>query len=219
MEIIKQACSNLGLTVKDWNLKWNGELAKSKTPIEYIVVHHDVWQGGTMLDIHNDHVKNKGWRGTGYHVRIRTDGTVELGRPFGYYGGHCSQQEMNGRSIGMVYEGNFEKTTPSDKQYEVGAALTKEIIRLSGTIKPQNVRPHNYFTPKACPGKNFPMVKLLADIMKKDVSNFDKGLEWLTKNKIINSPDYWHQNAVKGGAIDGMYARILIEMLGVKMNG
>ena len=186
MEIIKQACHNVGAKIKDWNLQWNGELAMSKTPIEYIVIHHDVWTGGTMLDIHNDHIKNKGYRGTGYHLRIRKDGSVELGRPFGTVGGHCSQQEMNYRSIGIVFEGNFENEIPTPEQINTGIAVIKEIIRLSFTIKPQNIRPHNYFTPKACPGKNFPMTKFIAGVMAKEseLSNFEKGLDYLVKTKV-----------------------------------
>ena len=44
----------------------------------------------------------------GYHYLIRTDGTVERGRPDFIRGAHCTADNMNFRSIGVALTGNFD---------------------------------------------------------------------------------------------------------------
>jgi N-acetylmuramoyl-L-alanine amidase len=46
---------------------------------------------------------------------------------------------------------------------------------------------------------------------KEENSNLESELELLQKFGIINSPDYWKQNAVKGKTVAGEYAAILIQ--------
>lgn len=41
-----------------------------------------------------------------------------------------------------------------------------------------------------------------------------KGIQALTESKVINSPEYWLENAVKGKQVDGEYVGVLISRLG-----
>jgi len=159
MNYIEQAAINAGIKIIDYKLKFKPELSKSYSEIDHIVCHHDVWQGGTMLDIHEDHMINNGYRGTGYHARFPSTGGIELGRPHGMIGGHCKQDKMNYRSIGLVWEGNFDETQMTVPQLSDSTKFLAEYVKLTGQPI-DKILPHNDFADKSCPGANFPMKKL-----------------------------------------------------------
>jgi hypothetical protein len=152
---IIQKANELGLEVIDYNLQFSPALAKSWYDITHGIRHHDVWPGGTMEDIHEDHMLNKGYRGTGYHFRFPRTGGVEIGRPVGMIGGHCKQQEMNYRSLGLVWEGNMDEDRLTEKQFEDSAKF------LSIFVDQLVFEDHNAFAKKSCPGVNFPSGQLM----------------------------------------------------------
>lgn len=197
MELIRQAIKNAGLKEVDYNLEFIPELAKSNSAIDHIIIHHDVWTGGTMKDIHIDHQKNKGYRGTGYNVRVRKDGSVELGRPFGMVGGHCSQDKMNYHSLGLVFEGNFDKEQMGRVQFEAGAKLIAETVRLSNYIKLDNIKPHNIYAKKSCPGTNFPLKEMLSYSTAYSVEKYNPHLQVSDWAKTA------HEWVVENGVSDG----------------
>jgi hypothetical protein len=168
MDKIKQAALNAGIKIIDYNLEFSPALSKSYSDIIYIICHHDVWQGGTMKDIHRDHKVNNGYRGTGYHARFPSTGGIELGRPHSMIGGHCKQQKMNYESIGLVWEGNLDVTQMTVPQLSDSTKFLAEYVKLTGQPI-DKILPHNHFADKSCPGANFPMKKL-KDIVQERIN-------------------------------------------------
>lgn len=82
----------------------------SPEQIDYIVVHcsatidgHDI--GYAEIDaMHRD----RGWAGCGYHIIIRLDGTIELGRPYNMAGAHA--YGYNRKSWGICLVGGLDSS-------------------------------------------------------------------------------------------------------------
>ncbi|RKD25206.1 N-acetylmuramoyl-L-alanine amidase [Caminicella sporogenes DSM 14501] len=55
-------------------------------------------------------------------------------------------------------------------------------------------------------------------LREKAVNELERDLKNLTEIGIINSPDYWLQNAVKGKTVKGEYAAVLIERIAEVIN-
>lgn len=73
------------------------------------------------------------------------------------YGAHCRQDEMNTRSLGICFVGNFDFDPPPDPQWELGIRLIKSLLEVFD-IPAQRVWGHNAFAHyKTCPGKKFNM--------------------------------------------------------------
>lgn len=210
---LKDTLIREGFIVRDYGLKFNPSLAASSSAIEYIIVHHDMWPGATMENIHKDHL-NKGWRGTGYHFRVRLNGDVELGRLIGAVGSHCSEENMNFRSIGVVFEGCYTDypgiLTTKDMpiiQYKSGIKLLK-LLMDTMKIPYQNVRPHNYYAKKDCPGKYFPLATLLGDLNKKPEAPPKEEIELIyeTLNKLgIVTEQRFNEPITRGEAMKMVY--------------
>ena len=65
----------------------------------------------TIEQIRQMHLK-RGFTDIGYHIYIRKDGTICMGRKFEQVGAHCLG--WNDRSIGICYEGGLLNGKPSD---------------------------------------------------------------------------------------------------------
>jgi len=80
----------------------------------------------------------------------------------------------------------------------------------------------DYWTENAVPGKTVDggyMNQLILNFvaMHKIVNSFEEVMGVLKDMGIVNSPDYWVQNAIKGGTVDGAYAGALIENIAGKL--
>ena len=94
------------------NLRFNEEL-KPRAFTDYIILHHSgVKARHTAKDIHQWH-KNKGWAGIGYHYFIDKEGNIFECRPRDTVGAHA--KGYNGNSIGVCFEGDFNKEQPKEK--------------------------------------------------------------------------------------------------------
>ena len=138
------------------NLKFEEEL-KPRTTTRYIILHHsEVASSHTAEDIHQWH-KNNGWAGIGYHYLVDKIGEVYEGRPRGTVGAHA--RGHNEESIGVCFEGDFNKESMNEKQ-ENAAIILLTILSLA--YSDAELRMHNDFNPqKNCPGRNFPFDRLL----------------------------------------------------------
>jgi hypothetical protein len=193
MNKIEQAAKNAGIKITDYNLNFTPDLAKSYSEIDHVICHHDVWQGGTMKDIHRDH--SKFMRGSGYHGRFPTEGGIELGRPYGMIGGHCKQQKMNYRSIGLVWEGNLDVTKMSDEQFRDSTKFLAEYVKLTGQHI-DKILGHNIFANKSCPGQNFPMLEIKKRVQALLNQDENKAAPWA-----VSGQDFVRKSKVNGVSI------------------
>lgn len=199
--------------IKNIGLSFNQPL-KKRTKTNYIVLHHRASMGDAK-SIHSAHI-NQGWAGAGYHVYIRTSGEAFELRPLDYVGAHASG--FNEKSIGVCFEGNFEKDTMTDNQKIAGI---KVLSFLKQKFPDAKIVCHKDLCATLCPGKNFPAKELTElKISKKGQSKLESAndITWelaqmieitdtggfvkaLDKAKEENSPLYWgyYKIANKGG--------------------
>lgn len=151
------------------NLKFDEEL-EPRTATRFIILHHsEVTLPHTVEDIHQWH-KNKGWAGIGYHYFIDKEGEVYEGRPCGTVGAHA--RGHNDESIGVCFEGDFNKESMSEKQENAAIIL---LTMLSLAYSDAELCMHNVFNPhKNCPGKNFPFERLSLTIADRKQSILGK---------------------------------------------
>lgn len=107
----------------------------------------------TVEEIHNMHIKQKGWLGIAYHYLIRFNGDIYEGRPEGTIGGHTLNQ--NSYSIGLVYNGGVDKNikpkdTRTPEQREALFELVEYLLK-KYDLRITDVYGHRDFQNKACP--------------------------------------------------------------------
>lgn len=134
------------------DLKFRNNLA-IRTKTTKIVLHHADASNCTVNMVHNWHLNN-GWSGIGYHFLVRKDGTVYEGRPLNAIGSHCLGQ--NNDSIGICFEGNFEKEKMGSEQLKVGTELVLDLMKRFN-IPTSKIYGHKDLLATSCPGKNFPL--------------------------------------------------------------
>jgi N-acetyl-anhydromuramyl-L-alanine amidase AmpD len=132
------------------NYSWKSQPIARKATI-WIVVHHTGTTSATVEGIHRHHQDVQGWNGFGYHAYIRKDGRVFSGRPFGTVGAHC--RGYNHNSIGICFEGNFEKEQMTQAQVDKGIELLKYLNKMYPEARITRHKDLNNDT--LCPGRNF----------------------------------------------------------------
>lgn len=139
------------------NLKFSQELEfRDDFATDYIILHHsEVISRHTIEDIHKWHL-NKGWAGVGYHYFIDKEGEIFEGRPHWAVGAHT--YGFNEKSVGVCFEGDFNKEQMSEKQ-EDAAVMLLSILSLA--YEDATVLGHGQLCDKRCPGKFFPLNSLL----------------------------------------------------------
>ena len=152
--------------------------------IKYIILHHAEATIASPEDIHRWHLDN-GWAGFGYNEYIRKDGIVYIGRG-DFVGAQC--QNYNSSSYGICCEGNFEQEMMNPVQLRV---LIERIKYHKTRFKNYNcTAPHSQFCDTACPGKLFPLTRILQESEVKTMT-FEEALKILVEKGVIQSPDYW----------------------------
>ena len=139
-----------------------------RTRTTAIVLHHRAGEGD-VESIHRQHL-SQGWAGIGYNFYIRLDGRIFLGRGWNNEGAHAgSSNDYNAKSIGICFEGNYDvrKEMP-EAQYNAGVWLIREGLKLFPTII--EILRHRDVSATACPGRYFPLEKMIQDArVKEDV--------------------------------------------------
>ena len=144
------------MEIKETKLNWAGSLAKRST-IDMIVLHHASATNCTIYNIHNWHLAN-GWAGCGYHYFINKRGEIFKGRPDDTIGSHA--KGFNSTSIGICFEGNFDKEVPPQAQIDAGLELVAYLKKKYGIGK---IKGHGALMATACPGKCFPMEEFIGE--------------------------------------------------------
>lgn len=103
------------------------------------------------------HVKGNGWSDIGYHVVIRRDGSLELGRPYDVVGAHTKGHNTD--SIGICWVGRVK---PSIAQYQ-SLVNTFKVLMAAHGLKLGDIYGHTELNAgKSCP--NLDMNKFRGDI-------------------------------------------------------
>lgn len=85
----------------------------------------------SMADVRRFHMQVNKWKAEGYHLLVRRDGSVELGRPEAQVGAHVAGH--NTGTLGYAYEGGLDaqgraKDTRTPAQKATMLRLTKDAI-------------------------------------------------------------------------------------------
>lgn len=123
---------------------------------KFIVIHHsEVVSRHSINDVHQWHL-NKGWVGCGYHYFINKEGEIYEGRPVWSVGAHLYGHNKD--SIGICFEGDFNKEQMNNKQAEAAIML---IAMLSLAYENAKIVRHvDLAKEKNCPGNNFPFEEM-----------------------------------------------------------
>lgn len=124
--------------------------------IKFFILHHsEVTASHTVEEVHRWHL-NKGWAGIGYHYFISKAGEIYEGRPLDTVGAHT--YGYNSNSVGVCFEGDFNKEEMGEKQLNAGVMLLCWLKQAypEATI----VRHGRLVKGKTCPGRHFPFDKL-----------------------------------------------------------
>lgn len=128
--------------------------------IKYLVIHHSATSPDVDIeDIHQMHL-NEGFTCVGYHCFIKSDGTVQWGRPMDSQGAHAYSSNHN--SLGVCLAGYFHKDKvntgqwsdkPTDEQLR---SLVDVLVNWKKKI-PQQVKivGHRELCATSCPGDGF----------------------------------------------------------------
>lgn len=139
---------------------------------KYIVVHHSAGASGNAEEIGRLHREERGWDGLGYHFVIGNGNGAPLGGvEVGYrwldqsHGAHAGTDEHNQHGIGICVVGNYDVGEMPEEAYRSLRELTSWLARRYG-ITPDRILPHSRVRPDptACPGKFFPLERLLKDV-------------------------------------------------------
>jgi hypothetical protein len=172
----------------------------------WIIVHHADAKEYAPEQCHADHLLN-GWAGAGYNEYIRKDGTIYIMRG-DHIGAQCANN--NSKSYGICCEGDYEteKAMPSAQYNSLVERIRYHKKRFKNLV---GIKPHYYFNKTTCPGKYFPIDKLITSVYAESNSvTLEQAIEIIKQAGVINSPDYWQRNAVIGGNVIGEYAGKLI---------
>lgn len=183
------------------NLNFISPLTKRKKT-SYIVLHHRAGSGD-INSIHTAH-QRLGWAGCGYHLYITKDGKVFSGRPIDTVGAQCTG--YNEKSVGVCFEGDFEKEEMTSLQAKAGAKVIKYLKKEFASAR---VVRHKDLVATLCPGKNFPFEDIINEKEQKEqklesanditwelkqkieIQDTDGFVKALDKAKKENSPLYW----------------------------
>lgn len=130
------------------------KLKKTNRLIDKIIIHCSATQ--SKMDIGAKEIrqwhKAKGWSDIGYHLCIRRDGTVELGRDINRVGAHVSGH--NTGSIGICLIGGVDARMMPESNYtnDQWRSLRNTLRFLKLDYPSASIHGHNEFTKmKACP--------------------------------------------------------------------
>ena len=149
------------------DVRWRGALTPISRKITRLIQHHMAHTSWTFEQVHNYHRDGNGWLGIGYSYWIGFDGRIYEGR--GRNIGAHAGASWNGISYGIGYQGNFETQQMTDAQLASGARLNAKLLREEGLAVGAIVGHGTRFggtSSSLCPGKNFRMAELKAEVQK-----------------------------------------------------
>ena len=155
------------MEIKEVKYEWAGALAQRHT-IDMIVLHHTDASTCSPTDVHWWHVRN-GWSGIGYHYFVSKQGVVFKGRPDNVIGSHV--KGYNSTSIGVVFEGRYNKEMMPEAQLQAGKEL---IAHLKHKYNITKVKRHKDLMATDCPGTLFPFEEMIGQEKENLVLSFQR---------------------------------------------
>lgn len=150
----------VGYIANNWTHKW-----------ERIILHHTFKptiaqfnerpDGAYWMRVIDRYHRLKGWAGIGYHFVITPDGLIYIGRDLNTSGAHTRGQ--NSKAIGVCLLGNFDEETPTEPQWSSMKFLLCWLHHRF-TIPISELRFHNEFATKTCPGSRLDLHAIRAVI-------------------------------------------------------
>ena len=127
--------------------------------IDKIILHHSLTKDSETVSwnaIRKYHTETCGWSDNGYHYGlelINDHYEILVGRPLVRIGAHT--RGYNRGSIGICLVGNFDLSSPPQKQWDLCIQLVEDLMAIF-KISKKGVFGHTEFNPhKSCPGRNF----------------------------------------------------------------
>ncbi|XP_036336905.1 peptidoglycan-recognition protein SB1-like [Rhagoletis pomonella] len=143
---------------------WNAAAARSPARIsgkvDYVIIHHSDNPNGCstpadcqrlIKNIQSDHKGRRKFSDIGYNFIIAGDGNSYEGRGFGLQGSHAPNYNRN--SIGIVFIGNFENTTPSQTMLQNAKDLIEHAVQQGYLKDNYTLLGHRQTKATACPGQ------------------------------------------------------------------
>ena len=129
-----------------------------------IVFHHSLASTSSSAEIKSWHLE-RGFDDIGYHFVIRKNGSVEPGRNIRSIGAHAAGRNRD--SIGVCFEGDFRRESPTEFQYDSALGVYHGLCRLYN--KNLCVEFHRDLFDNPCPGELFDRGKLLTYLKRGEV--------------------------------------------------
>ncbi len=168
---------------------------RARNTTNRVIVHHAAAQDIGADEIHDYH-KRSGMGGIAYHFYVRSDGTVERGRTEGMVGAHTAGHNTD--SIGLCFEGNFEKHEMPEAQRQSGRALMAYIFGHYGRLEVQR---HSDVNATACPGKYFPFEEVIDVITQ---TEFNEMADTWLRDLGNRTPSEWSEEARQWAEGEGL---------------
>jgi len=107
------------------------------------------------------------WRDVGYHFGIELiDKNYQIlsGRMMTEEGAHCPEYQMNKKSLGICFVGNFDEVEPPREQWSLGLKFVRSLCEVFDLPK-TSVNGHREHAPyKSCPGKKFDLERFRKEL-------------------------------------------------------
>ena len=190
------------LQFQDYDLDFQEERFRD-LPEENVIgvtYHHTATSDRSIEGHHDFHTDVRGWAGVGYHFQVRSDGTLEVGRPLSIQGAHAGG-EANRQTIGVAISGNFDQNRPPQEQLEAVAELHVWLERVYFNKKLELFE-HSDWMNTSCAGNHFDLNKL-EELIEKERQYRDE----LDEVEV----DYYIQDVVDGRILNNESKGFLID--------
>jgi len=130
----------------------------------YVIIHHTQAEEVDAAAVKAYHL-SLGWTDCGYNFVIERNGRIVPERPLTVKGGHCLEDNMNKKGVGVSAIGNYDVRTPGEATWHAMLMITKELMN-QFKIPSSHVLGHREVigVTKTCPGKLWDM-----DLFRRDL--------------------------------------------------
>ena len=185
--------------------------------VENIAIHHMAHPTWGFWDVHGFHKNIRKWNGIGYNYFVTSSGDIIQGR--GNFVG-AGVAGINSKTINIGFQGDFHGVSRiTDIQFNAGVRLIKHIMKQYPNIR--KIDGHKGYSATNCPGQHFPLKEMLT-LKERNVNEVDpikEAVDILVKHGIINSPNYWIENARVDKTPNGEFVGFLILNMAKKLEG